>query len=63
LQGHHTKVYSLLSDPAVAAELRAYVHSNKWAANPEKLAQFSNNQLVPTAADKYLHHIIQDEMP
>ena len=26
-----SKVYSLLSDPDIAAELRAYVCSNKWA--------------------------------
>jgi len=63
LKGRHAKVYSLLSDPVVAAELRAYVHSNKWAMNPAKLAEFSQKQLVGMAADKYLHHIIHDEMP
>jgi hypothetical protein len=63
LKGRHAKVYSLLSDPAVAAELRAYVRSNKWAMNPTKLAEFSQKQLVGTAADKYLRHIIGEEMP
>ena len=33
------KVYSLLSNPTVAAELRTYVWLNKWAMDPEKLAQ------------------------
>ena len=63
LQGRHAKVYSLLSDPAIAAELRAYVRSNKWAINPEKLVQFSQNKLIPAEADKYLKHIIDEEMP
>ena len=31
--------------------------------NPEKLTQFSQNKLIPSVADEYLHHIIRDEMP
>jgi len=61
--GHHAKVFSLLSDPAIAAELRAYVCSNKWAMDPEKLAKFSQSKLVPKAAEQYLQHITQNEMP
>ena len=57
------KVFSLLSDPAIAAELQAYVHSNKWAMDPEKLSKFSQNKLIPNAANKYLQHITQNEMP
>ena len=63
MQGKHAKVYSLLSDPTMAAELRAYVRSNKWATDPGKLIQFTKHQLVATAADQYLHHIIHEEMP
>jgi hypothetical protein len=63
LQGHHAKVSSLLADPVIAAELRAYLQSNKGAMNPEKLTQFLENKLIPEATDKYLHHIIKDEMP
>jgi hypothetical protein len=63
LTGQHAKVYSLLSDPTVAAGLRAYAWSNKWAMDPMQLIQFSRNQLIDTAADKYLQHIIQEEMP
>jgi len=48
------KVYSLLDDLMVAAELRAYLHSNKWATNPEKLAEFSENKLIPSATNEYL---------
>ena len=58
----HAKVYSLLSDPAIAAELRAYVHSNKWAMDPEKLSKFLQDKLIPKAANKYLQHITQNEM-
>jgi predicted transcriptional regulator len=56
LKGRHVKVYLLLSDPIVAVELRAYAHSNKWAMNLAKLAEFSQKQLVDTAADKYLSY-------
>jgi len=57
------KSYSLLSDPKVAAEMRAYVRSNKWAIDPAKLAQFSEKKLVGIAADEYLKNILRDEIP
>ncbi|KAG1850739.1 hypothetical protein C8R48DRAFT_750082 [Suillus tomentosus] len=63
LAGRHAKVYSLLGDPVVAAELHAYVRSNKWVVNPEKLAQFSKDKLIPSEAEKYLHALVDDEMP
>jgi hypothetical protein len=44
----------LLDDPAVATELYTYVCSKKWAMDPKKLAQFSQNELIPDAAKKYL---------
>lgn len=53
-KGQHAKVYSLLSNPIVAAELRAYVRLNRWAMDPAKLAQFARNQLIDTAAYQYL---------
>ena len=62
-RGRHAKVTSLLDDPVIAAELRTYLHSNKWAMNPGKLAQFLKNEFIPSAADKYLCQIICDEMP
>lgn len=49
------KVASLLEDPDICAELRSYLRSNKWATNPEKLAEFTNAKLLPTEAKKYLH--------
>ncbi|KAF9489276.1 hypothetical protein BDN71DRAFT_1530069, partial [Pleurotus eryngii] len=61
--GRHVKVYSLLSDPAIAAELRAYMRSNKWSMDPQKLAQFSEQKMVPAAAKEYLEHLIDNEMP
>ena len=63
LRGQHAKVYTLLSDPVIAAELRAYVRSNKWAMNPDKLRQFSKNELLPDTANKYLRHLVREEMP
>ena len=63
LQGCHAKIESLLNEPAIAAELRLYLRSNKWAMNPEKLTQFTKNQLLPTAAEQYLKQIVHKEMP
>jgi hypothetical protein len=63
LQGCHIKSFSLLSDPAIHAELCSYVCSNKWAMDPAKLAKFSKNKMVPNAAEKYLCHIVNEEMP
>lgn len=62
-KGRHAKVQSLLDDPSVAAELKAYLRSNKWSMNPSKLAQFTKKELVPSAAEKYLRQIVRDEMP
>ena len=57
------KVFTLLSDPEVCAELRAYVCSNKWSMNPQKLAAFTKNEMIPAEAEKYAHHIVDKEMP
>ena len=62
-RGRHVKVFTLLSDPAVCAELRSYVRSNKWAMNLAKLAAFTRNELIPAEAEKYAHQIIDKEMP
>lgn len=63
LKGCHAKVYSLLSDPVITAELQAYVRSNKWAMDPIKLAAFTENKLVPSAVNEYLQELNQHEMP
>ena len=63
LAGCHAKVYSLFDDPTIAAELRTYVRSNKWSVNPEKLAAFSKNQLIPEEAKQYLRSMVNEEMP
>lgn len=62
-KGHHVKAYTLLSDPAVCAELHSYVRWNKWVMNPSKLAEFNQNNLVSTTAKEYLQHVIDKEMP
>lgn len=61
--GQHGKVFILLDDPAICTELHTYVHSNKWSMNPTKFTDFLQGQLIPTAADKYLYHMVDDEMP
>ncbi|KAG5219374.1 transposase domain-containing protein [Salix suchowensis] len=37
--------------------------TNKWAMDPAKLVAFSKNKLLPDAAEKYVHHIVDQEMP
>jgi hypothetical protein len=31
--------------------------------NPEKLAEFSKENMVNTASEKYLRHVVNNEMP
>ena len=57
------KDYLLLSDPEITAELQAYIHSNMWAMDPTKLNKFTQNKLVPQVANKYVHHLVKEEMP
>jgi hypothetical protein len=63
MRGRHTKVATLLSIPSIATELRAYLRSNKWSMNPEKLAKFTNNEMITKEADLYLKDVVNDEMP
>ncbi|KAI0050733.1 hypothetical protein FA95DRAFT_1486740 [Auriscalpium vulgare] len=63
LIGHHSKTFSLLEDPNVCTELRSYVRSEKWAMNPEKLAEFSQNKLIPEAAKQYMREVVNREIP
>jgi hypothetical protein len=62
-RGCHVKVRSLLEDPAIKAELRTYVRSNKWAVNLEKLQNFTNKTMLPAEAAKYCQEICDKEMP
>jgi hypothetical protein len=62
-RGCHVKVYSLLEDPEICTKLRSYLRSNKWSMNPQKLAEFSKNQLILGEAEKYLRRIVEKEMP
>ncbi|KAJ6504961.1 hypothetical protein C8R45DRAFT_923262, partial [Mycena sanguinolenta] len=61
--GKHGKSYLLCNDPIICAELRLYIWSEKWAMDPAKLVEFSEQKMVPAAADKYLRKITEEEMP
>ena len=63
MKGRGVKAFTLLSDPAICAELHSYVRSNKWSVNPQKLAEFSKNNMVVKEAEKYLCHLVDSEMP
>ena len=62
-RGRHIKSYSLLEDPVIRAELRSFVRSNKWSMDPGKLANFSQHKMIPATAEKYLRHVVDEEMP
>jgi transposase len=62
-RGHHVKTFSLLEDPAIRAELRSYLRSNKWAINPARVVEFSSQTMIPEAAKKYLREVTEHEMP
>ena len=55
-RGCHKKVWSI-------SKLRSWLRTNKWSTNPQKLADFTKNKLLPDKAKKYLTHIVQEEMP
>jgi len=62
-RGAHIKLFTLLEDPEIRAELRSYVRSNKWAIDPAKLANFSTKKMVPKAADAYGTDLMKKEIP
>lgn len=62
-KNRHGKIYSLLDDPEVCHELRAYLRSNKWSMNLKKLSDFTKNKLIPNEQKKYLIDIVDQQMP
>ena len=62
-RGKHVKLFSLLGDPDICAELRSYVRSNKWAMDPAKLADFSTKKMVPKVAEAYGTNAMNNEIP
>lgn len=62
-RGAHGKVYSLLDDPAIRAELRSYLRTNKWSMDPAKLAEYTKTTSIPAAAEKYVRQVVEEEMP
>jgi hypothetical protein len=61
--GSHTKVYSILEDPVICAELRSYLRTNKWSMDPAKLSKYIQTTSIPAAAEKYVRHLVDEEMP
>ena len=53
----------LLEDPEISAELRSYVHSNKWAIDPAKLIDFTTQKMVPTVAKEYGTDLMKNDIP
>ena len=62
-RGCHVKLLSVLDDPEIAAEVRSYLRSNKWATNPRKFQEFVNKKMLPEEVEKYAKHIVNKEMP
>ncbi|KAL1689942.1 hypothetical protein GGG16DRAFT_34693, partial [Schizophyllum commune] len=61
-RGCHAKTFSLLSDPAVREKIRTYLRSNKWSMDPQTLASFLNNGMLPELAKEYALNTIAPEM-
>ena len=61
--GKHIKLFTLLEDPNIRAELQSYVRSNKWAVDPAKLAEFSTKKMVPKVAEAYGTNLMKKEIP
>jgi len=62
-KGRHIKIFTLLNDPDIRAELQSYVRSNKWAIDPAKLADFTVQTMVPTVAKTYGTDLMKNEIP
>ncbi|KAF9649985.1 hypothetical protein BDM02DRAFT_3260022 [Thelephora ganbajun] len=62
-RGKHIKLFTLLEDPDVRAELRSYVRSNKWAIDPVKLANFSAKKMVPKITEAYGANLMKKKVP
>ncbi|KIY46282.1 hypothetical protein FISHEDRAFT_47549 [Fistulina hepatica ATCC 64428] len=62
-KGSYLKIWSLLDDSIVRAELHLYLHSNKWSMDPTKLQKYSQQKMVPLTAHSYLEIILHNEMP
>ena len=61
-RGAHVKIFTLLEDHEIRAELRDYVHSNKWVIDPAKLADSSAQQMLPTVAKTYETNLMDKEL-
>lgn len=61
-RGCHSKVFSLLDDPEICTELRAFLRTNKWSMNPNRLVKFSKEKLLPLEIEKY-QDFIDNNMP
>ncbi|KAJ3576952.1 hypothetical protein NP233_g98 [Leucocoprinus birnbaumii] len=62
-KGNHIRSFTLLEDPEICAKLRSHVRSNKWAMNPNKIANFAQERMIPAEADKFLKNVLQNEIP
>ena len=62
-KGRHIKIFTLLEDPEIRAEMRSYVRSNKWAIDPAKLADFTAQKMVPAVAKAYGTNLMTSTIP
>ncbi|KAJ3820387.1 hypothetical protein F5880DRAFT_1451657, partial [Lentinula raphanica] len=62
-RGCHAKVFSLLEDPVIRAELRSWLCTNKWSMNPAKLAAHTQESIITPEIRKYVQSAVNEEMP
>ncbi|KAJ6583707.1 hypothetical protein B0H10DRAFT_1654173, partial [Mycena sp. CBHHK59/15] len=62
-RGRHAKTWSLLNDPEIKEELAAYLRSNKWSMDPEKLVKYSKSTMVTEEMKRFVQNAVENEMP
>lgn len=62
-RGKFTKVYSLLNEPSVKDELTAFVRSNKWSMNPQKLIEVTHKTAADEAEKEWVKNHVQHALP
>ncbi|KAH9911953.1 uncharacterized protein BXZ73DRAFT_93304 [Epithele typhae] len=63
-RGAHSKITSLLTDPAARDAIRTYLRSNKWTVrNPRKLQSLLKNEMESGDVMNYVSSILSEDIP
>ncbi|KAH8916594.1 hypothetical protein BT69DRAFT_1228244 [Atractiella rhizophila] len=62
-RGRHVKTYSLLNDEKLCADMRAWLHEQKWNMDPTKIRNYTLSTLIPQENHKYVQMELEQQMP